>query len=153
MMAALWSDIASDIASAKRHFGEAVALYGGPLEARADYVTSMAFQHAMQAGYTSFEAGMKRLLHMLGEPMPYGPDSHAALTRRIASEMTGERPAVIVEPLLGQIEELRRFRHVAMHAYDDFTPAKARLPVEAAQGFVAGIDAAIATFRSRIDPS
>ncbi len=111
----------------------------------------MAFQHAMQAGSTSFEAGMKRLLHRLGEPLPYGPDSHTALTRRLGRAVEGERPAILLEPLFAQIEELRRFRHVAMHAYDDFVPARASVPVAAAEAFLSGIDAALAAFRDAVD--
>ena len=64
MTALLWDDIEGDLVSAKKHFAQAVALYGTGV---GDYVPSMAFQHAMQSGYTSFEAAMKRLLHLVDE--------------------------------------------------------------------------------------
>lgn len=150
MMALLWDDIQSDLESAKAHFAQAVALYGTGV---GDYVPSMAFQHAMQAGYTSFETAMKRLLHLLDEPVPAGPDWHAVLTKRLGRAVAGRRPAVIDDGLLGRVEELRRFRHVAMHAYDDFEPRRAALPVEAAEAFLAGIDRAMATFRAAVDPA
>lgn len=152
MMALLWDDILSDLASAKRHFAEAVHLHRAPPTTTPDYVTNMAFQHAMQAGYTSFEAAMKRLLHLLSEPLPAGPEWHAALVKRLARPVPGSRPALLIEPLLGQVEDLRRFRHVAMHAYDDFSPRKAAIPVEAADAFGAGMDAALAAFRAAVDP-
>lgn len=152
MRALLWDDLLGDLASAKRHFGEAVQLHRAPSSAIPDYVTNMAFQHAMQVGYTSFEAAMKRLLHLLGEPLPAGPQWHAALLKRLARPVPGSRPALLAEPLLGQLEELRRFRHVAMHAYDDFALRKAAIPVEAAEAFGPGVDAALAVFRAAIDP-
>lgn len=39
-----------------------------------------------------------------------------------------------------------------MHAYDDFEPGRAALPVEAAGAFLAGIDGAMTTFRNAVDP-
>ncbi len=156
MMAALWADVAADLASATRHFGKAVALYDRELAQRsgpAAYVPAMAFQHAMQSGYTSFEAGMKRLLLLLDEPTPLGPDSPIALLRRIGEAIPGERPAILDADLLAQVAELRRFRHVAMHGYDDFDPRRAVISVDAARAFVSGIDGAIARFRASIDPA
>lgn len=153
MMALLWDDILGDVASAERHFGEAVLLHRAPSPAVSAYVTGMAFQHAMQAGYTSFESAMKRLLHLLGEPVPAGPEWDAALLKRLARPVPGSRPAVVSEPLLGQLEDLRRFRHVAMHAYDDVSPRKAAIPVEAAEAFGPAIDTALAAFRAAIDPA
>lgn len=150
MMALLWDDIQADLTSAKAHFAQAVALYGSGV---GDYVPSMAFQHAMQAGYTAFETAMKRLLHLLDEPLPVGPDWHAILVKRLGRAVEGHRPAVIDADLLGRIQELRRFRHVAMHAYDDFQPHRAALPVEAAAAFIAGIDTAMTTFRAAVDPA
>lgn len=149
MMALLWDDIDDDLASAKAHFTQAVALYAAGV---GDYVSSMAFQHAMQSGYTSFETAMKRLLHLVDEPLPVGPDWHAVLVKRLGRSIEGRRPAVIDDALLGRVEELRRFRHVAMHAYDDFEPRRAALPVEAAAAFLAGIDAAMSMFRRAVDP-
>lgn len=55
MMALLWDDIQEDLTSAKGHFAQAVTLYRTGV---GDYVSSMAFQHAMQSGYT--RAGLAR---------------------------------------------------------------------------------------------
>jgi hypothetical protein len=152
MMALLWDDIGADLASSKRHFGEAAALYRNRMGEEPDYVVAMAFQHAMQSGYTSFEAAMRRLLNLLGEPLPAGPDSHAALLKRLGRPIEGQRPAVLDAKMLAHVEELRGFRHVAMHAYDNFNPRKALLPVESAEAFLSGIDATLARFRAAIDP-
>lgn len=113
----------------------------------------MAFQHAMQAGYTSFESGMRRLLALLDEPLPLGPDTHAALLRRLGRPTHRSRPAVFDPELLAQLSELRRFRHVAMHAYDDFEPGRAVGPVEAARAYLGTIDSVLARFRAVIDPA
>lgn len=154
MMAVLWHDITADTASAKRHFSAALAIYDTDFRhAAPDYKSIMAFQHAMQAGYTSFEAGLKRLFHMLDEPLPLGTDSHAVLLRRAGHPVPGSRPAVLNDALLAQADELRRFRHVAMLTYDDFDPRRATLPVDAARAFIGDIDAALERFRANIDPA
>lgn len=110
----------------------------------------MAFQHAMQAGYTSFEGGIKRLLALLDEPQPTGAD--AALPHRLGRPVEGSRPAVLDGPPLTQLSELRRFRDLAMHASDDFEPARAVAAVEAARVYLLGIAAALDRFRAAVDP-
>lgn len=153
MMALLWDDIAADLASARRHFGQAVQIYRTRMAEAPDYVVAMAFQHAMQSGYTSFEAAMRRLLNLLDEPLPAGPDDHAALLKRLGRPVEGQRPAVLDALMLAHADELRSFRHVAMHAYDNFQPRKAAIPVESAEAFLAGIDATLARFRAAVDPA
>ena len=153
MMAVLWHDIATDVAGAKRHFSAALTIYETDfLAAAPDYKSVMAFQHAMQAGYTSFEAGLKRLFHMLDEPLPSGPDSRAVLLRRAGQPIPGVRPAVLDGALLAHADELRRFRYVAMYSDDDFDPRRAVLPVDTARAFIDGIDAALARFRATVNP-
>ena len=73
-MAPLWDDVLADVASSRRHFGRAVEIFdrnlSGP-DASDDYVTAMAFQHAMQSGYTSFEAAMRRFWRCWTSPSPW----------------------------------------------------------------------------------
>ncbi len=117
MSNARWLDVEADFASAKQHFGEAVAGFrSGKVSGPEDYWNIMAFQHAMYAGYTSFEAGLERLLRMLGEDLPIGRDWHRKLLERAASELPGDRPAVLGPRLLEAADELLRFRHVALHS-------------------------------------
>jgi hypothetical protein len=106
MMAMLWSDVATGLAAAKRHFSEATALFRSRMRPTADDVTIMAFQHATQSGYTSFEAAVKRMPSILDEPLPAGPDSHAVLNRRLGSHVEGHRPAFVDRDLRAQVEEL-----------------------------------------------
>ena len=71
--AMLWNDVERDLASSQRHFSLAVDLFDelqDVVPSRDQYVRTLGFLHAMQSGYTSFEAGMKRLLALLDEPLP-----------------------------------------------------------------------------------
>lgn len=155
MMAALWSDVFDDLASAKKHFQQAVAIFSeGALKTRSepDYVHEMAFLHAMQSGYTSFETGLKRIFSLLDEALPVGRDSHAALLKRASRPLEASRPAILDPALFGAASELRGFRHVAMHTYDYFDADRAAAAVKAAQTFLTHLDPAIARFRAAIDP-
>ena len=156
MMAMLWSDVDRDIASSRRHFEMGIALFADLREAepgRGSYVGTMSFLHAMQSGYTSFEAGMKRLLALLDEPLPKGADWHKALVSRLSEPSPGSRPALLDEATLRRaVNGLLRFRHVAAHVYDDFDEDRAALAVRYAETFLAGIGSALARFRAVIDP-
>lgn len=155
MMAALWSDVLEDLASAKKHFGQAVEIFSrGKFDSgtQPDYLYQMAFLHAMQSGYTSFEAGLKRIFALLDEPLPVGSDSHAALLRRAGRPLEASRPAILDSALLLTADELRGFRHVAVHTYDHFDADRAAAAVKAAQIFLAHIDPAISRFRAAVDP-
>jgi hypothetical protein len=150
---ARWLDVDADFASAKQHLREAVTGYrSGKIAGPEDYWNIMAFQHAMYAGYTSFEAGLERLLRMLDEDVPVGRDWHRKLLERAAAELPGDRPAILGPQLAEAADELLRFRHVALHSYDRFTPARAEPAVLAAETFLASVDDDLQRFRSAIDP-
>ena len=151
MMAVLWQDVLDDVSAAKRHFREAVAIFGNAGFAP-DYVNSMAFQHAMQSGYTSFEGALKRIFAMLDEPLPVGGDWHRDLVIRAMKPIPDERPAVIGEALVSPVLDLMWFRHVAMHSYDRFDVEKAAVAAGHARTFLAHIDGDIDRFRAAIDP-
>lgn len=155
MMAERWRDVADDIGAAIRHFQAAIELFRtGERDPAtpAGYRDVMAFQHAMQSGYTSFELALRRLLALLDEAVPQGPDWHSALLRRLSKPLEDSRPAVLGEPLARAADELLRFRHVAMHSYDHFDPRKAALAVEAAETLLLHVEVDIAAFRATIDP-
>jgi hypothetical protein len=155
MMAERWSDILGEIESAKRHFGSAARINGqAPADVTTDegYDSAMAFQHAMLAGYTSFENAVRRILSLLNEELPVGPDWHAALLRRIAQPLSQRRPALFGAQLTKAAFDLMRFRHVAMHAYDGFDFERAAPAMKAAETFLDRIDVELAAFRAAIDP-
>ena len=81
-----WLKVESDVASSAKHFGRAILLYregGFTEETMEGYKIQMAFMHAMMAGYTSFENMLTRILAMLYEKLPTGPEWHADLIRRV----------------------------------------------------------------------
>ena len=155
MMAELWDEIDRDIASALRHLSNGASLFrqrgfGGALPV--EEIDEMAFMHMMQSGYTSFESALKRILLLIGEEQPQGSQSHADLLRRFRAAKAGDRPALLDERLFRAADELRKFRHVAMHVYDYLDHDRAALVVRDAETFLAGIGPALARFRAVIDP-
>ena len=155
MMAALWSDVAQDIGSARHHFTQALAIVPDCRFDHEDvgpYIYVSAFMHAMQSGYTSFETGLRRIYAMLDEPLPVGSDWPAVMLRRAGKPLPGSRPAILDDVMVDAADELRRFRHVAMHVYDRFDGHRALEAVKAAKIFVAEIGPAIDRFRAAIDP-
>ncbi len=156
MMAVLWNDIERDVSSSRRHFAKAIEVFGHLRGASGEenyYFQTAAFMHAMLSGYTSFEAAMKRLLALLGEPLPSGSDWHTALVQRIATADVGSRPAILDDAaLVRAVSGLRGFRHVAAHAYDEFDEDRAALAARDAETFLAEIDPTLARFRAIIDP-
>lgn len=154
-MAERWRDVFDDVASSKNHLRQAVSLFrdhAGTLTLTTKYIEVMAFQHAMQAGYTSFETALRRLLALLDEALPQGPDWHSVLLRRVSEPLDGDRPAIISNALAEAADELMRFRHVAVHTYDRFSERKAAIAVDAAEAFLALVDGEIAAFRAAVDP-
>lgn len=87
MSDARWIEVEDDIESACRHFGNPAMLYdqgGFDVADLSGYKSRMALLHAMQAGHTSLEAALKRVLEILGEESPAGDYSHADLIKRAA---------------------------------------------------------------------
>ena len=156
MMAVLWEDIERDVADSLRHFGKARQMFErlrGQSATEEYYFQTGAFMHAMLAGYTSFEAGMTRLMALLGEPLPTGADRHSTLPRRLAEPVREMRPAIIDDrDVLVALNGLRGFRHVAAHAYDLFDEHRAEVTVVQARRFATSIGPALARFRAVIDP-
>ena len=151
-----WNDIERDLASPRRHFTLAIDTFDDLRAVQPDRdhdVKTMGFLHAMQSGYTSLEAGRKRLLALLDEPLPVGSNWHKALLCRLEEPAPGSRPALVVEPgLRPALRGLLAFRHIAAHAYDEFDQDRAALAVQNARVFLAAVDPAMARFRTTVDP-
>ena len=155
MMAELWLDIEQDMQIACRHLQNAVDMLRTNRLGRGDPgddTDEVAFKYRMQIGYTAFESALKRLLALLDEEAPRGSQSHADLLRRFRSPIAGRRPALLDESLYRAADQLRKFRHVAIHVYDDLELDRAALLVRDAETFLAGIGSALARFRAVIDP-
>lgn len=150
-----WFEINEDVAAACDHFRRSVALHaaggfaGDSLES---YRARMALMHAMQAAHTSLESALVRTLSLLGEPPPIGADWHADLIRRVARDVGG-RPRILPPELASAADETRRFRHIAMKAYGSFDVTRARAALAAAEALAMGLEDAMQSFQSLIDPS
>lgn len=157
MSDARWSDVGTACQSAVLHFRNSLELYGrGGFDAPGleGYMASMAMMHAMQAGHTSAEAALKRILDILGEERPTGEDWHETLILRLARPMEGsrERPAVLSRETAAALQETRRFRHIAAHGYDRFDPGLAAPSIRAARHIADEMEAEIKRFREIVDP-
>ncbi|MDQ3560186.1 MAG: hypothetical protein M3453_13580 [Pseudomonadota bacterium] len=149
-----WKYVFSDAGYAAKHFTRAIEVYSRPAPAsdEEDYISSMGFMHMMQSGHTSAEAALRRVLGIVNEELPIGPDTHARLIDQCAEPIYGTRPAMVSSELRDALRETRRFRHVAMHGYDLLDRGKARHAVEAAKVVASRLEPEIAAFRDAIDP-
>lgn len=150
-----WIEVEKDFASSARHFETAAKYYARghalPDNDERDLI-SMAFMHAMMAGHSSLEAGMLRIMAIVGEQPPAGDSTHADLISRMSESLPGKRPAFLPRELVDHANETRRFRHVSVRTYDDFKWALAKLPVESGLVITRAIRPALRAFRSIIDP-
>lgn len=149
-----WYEVESGAASAARHLGSAVRLYraGGFDAPDLDgYRAAMAFQHAMRSGHTSPEAALLRVLDLLGEARPSGRDWHADLVRRASAALPTRGPLFDADEAAAA-DRTRRFRRVAMRAYDGFQPDEAVRAVEAAERLAARLPAWVPRLRAALDP-
>lgn len=156
MSDARWFEVEAHIGAAVRHFLQSVELYRkGGFEASGldGYRAEMALMHAVQSAHTSLEGGLLRILEMLGEERPTGTNRHADLIRRVASALSGKRPAILNAHLAAAADETRRFRHRAVHNYDTFQVGEATRTIEAAEILANQLPSAILAFRQTIDPS
>jgi hypothetical protein len=153
---ARWFDVLADAGSAARHYARAAEIHAmGAFEdlARlADYRDAMALMHALQAAHTSMESALLRVFALLDEEAPTGSDWHADLLRRAAAPMPERRPAILDDATARDAHESRRFRHRAMHTYDDFDASRVGPAVEAARRLAVRLVPTIIAFRNAIDP-
>jgi hypothetical protein len=153
---ARWLDIDGAVASATTHLAQAILLYeaggfeGSGLES---YRARMAFMHAMQAGHTSLEGALMRVLDLIGEQRPTGEHWHQDLIARVCRAVEGSnaRPPILSRKVCDAIDETRRFRNLAIRGYDSFDVGKARRTVSAAQTILDRLADEIAAFRTAID--
>lgn len=106
--------------------------------------------HAMQAGHTSLEGALLRILDIHDEERPTGDYWHTDLIRRVAQSV-GDRPAVLTAETLQAADRTRRFRHVAVRTYDFFDPDEAQEAIEAAALLAGTLKAAFIEYRNAVD--
>jgi len=154
-----WRTVLRDIDSAELHFSQAFPLFE-MLESLPDpentydgYIIEMAFQHAMQAGYTSIESAIKKILSIAGETLPSGPSAHKELLLD-SFEHYDNRPPIFTDPdVRRNLHILRAFRHVAAHSYDNFDPNLAQSAARAAKSIGETLKTQILEFIEKFDPN
>jgi hypothetical protein len=154
MSDARWFEIDAAVAAAVRHFAGAVLIYQKVPAAQTDddrYLVEMAFMHAMQAGHTSLQAALLRVLELCSENAPTGANWHMDLIRRAANAVGG-RPVILHDEAARAADATRRFRSVAAHAYDLFDHAQATKAVASAALLIDLLPSEIARFRQATDP-
>jgi hypothetical protein len=153
MSDARWLEIDASVASAVKHFAGAVAIAdritADPSGDR--YVAEMALMHAMQAGHTSLEAALLRILDLFGEEPPSGAQWHSDLIRRTSAAL-GNRPPILTGAVAEAADETRQFRNIAARAYDNFKLGKAGDALAGAGFLAEHLPEAIARFRQAVDP-
>lgn len=148
-----WIEIEDDFNAAAQHFARAVELFRrGGFEAAGieGYAAGMAFMHAMQAGHTSLENGLKRILSLLNEELPAGESWHADLIKRVSRD-TQKRPAILSKATSDFADETRRFRNIAVRSYDSFLPQYADASVAAAENLSWSIGSELRAFQDAVD--
>lgn len=151
MSDARWIEIESAIASSVRHFRGALTIHGNAEPDAIDYSTEMAFLHAMQSGHTSLESALVRILGLFQEQVPAGAEWHADLIAR-AGKRVGERPPILSPELRKAADETRRFRHIAVRAYDAFEWYRASAAVASAALLSERLIDTVSAFRLETDP-
>lgn len=134
MSDARWIEIDKAIASVVGNFQRGVEFTHHLSFQTDDLIGSalrMGFMHAIQAGHTSLENALLRVLDLLGEARPSGESWHADLIARVGLALAG-RPAILPPDLAAAADETRRFRNRAARAYDNFDPTKVTPAIDAA---------------------
>lgn len=155
-----WSEVFSDIEDAVGYFNfvgeyfESIEINDPEASELIKRRDEMVVMHAIQIGYTSLENAFKRILNVLGEPLPVGDSYHSDLIKRVSKVIDGshERPAIISNETYKLADQLRRFRHVAVRSYRGFSLDSCEDSVEAARLMAEVIHNEINVFVELIDP-
>lgn len=106
----------------------------------------------MQAGYTSLERGIQRILNILDEALPFGDEWHSDLLKRSAMIIKNSRPAILSKETYKFADEARRFWYEAVNDYDDFVPFKSEKAIDAGDGLSKVLIFEVDNFIKVIDP-
>jgi hypothetical protein len=148
-----WLEIKDDVEACARHFSNAVILFkrgGFSVEGIDGYSAGMSFMHAMQAGHTSLENGLRRTLILLHEDLPSGESWHSDLIKRV-SRTTSKRPPILSKQSSDDADETRRFRNIAVRSYDSFLPQYAENAVKAAENLSQRVLLELKEFQTKVD--
>lgn len=68
--------------------------------------------------YTVFERMLENICEAFENHFERDGDWHEKILTRLSLDLPGLRPALIPEAAVGNLRELKRFRHLIRHAYD-----------------------------------
>ncbi|HYF08302.1 MAG TPA: hypothetical protein VD970_11820 [Acetobacteraceae bacterium] len=122
----------------------AILLWDRRQEPDPDRIREKALQKSLQDAYASIESAMLRIVVMAEEPRPTGERWHDDLLTAVTLA-TARRPA-FAPALVGELDELRSFRHVAVHNYLRFRMDRAAPAVAAARVLLAELTPAFEEF-------
>jgi hypothetical protein len=122
----------------------ALTLWEGRAEASDRRVREKALQKCLQDAYASLEQVALRILALAEDPKPAGSNWHEDLLVMVTNP-SARRPA-FADALFPELDELRRFRHVAVHSYLGFRLDRAAPAIEAASRLKAELPAAFDHF-------
>ena len=155
MSSAKWVLVERDFESAAKHFAMASLIHEGGVPVQGnhqDYVTAGAFMHAVQSGHTSLENGLLRIFKTIGEAAPHDVgDLHDAVVRQAFEPVEGRGP-ILPTHLREVVDETRRARSLAMHAYERFTIDRADATAKAAHELSEALPDVLQAFIEQIDP-
>lgn len=142
-----WTPIQRLRDAALDDLGLAISLWDGhsaegPVRGRR--IEEKAIQKCLQDAYASIEQAMLRMLAYAGDPKPVGGNWHEDLLVMATNASRG-RPA-FGRHLHAELDELRRFRHVAVHGYIGFKLMRAAPAVDAGRRLLAELPAAFDAF-------
>ena len=157
MKDARWTDVMTAAASCARHLRRASTWFEtGRFHVDGsddDGHDAMAVMHAAQSGYTSLETAILRVMQILDEEPPSGPDWHAQLIARASYPLHGRRGAIISPEMERSARKLRGFRHWAMHGYDiPFHAEDAADAIQAGRSLAGLVEPTFESFARAIDP-
>lgn len=151
-LARLSAEVAIDAAALSARAAETAALLSTWSErntlTRAELTLVAANLHGY---YTALETLCERVARQLDETVPTGPSWHADLLSQMQVEVPGLRPRVIPAEVVGDLHELRKFRHFFRNAYVlDFDPVLVRSHAERMVRVHGAVATAVAGFEDHI---
>ncbi|WP_404385224.1 hypothetical protein [Caenispirillum salinarum] len=148
---ALWTDVRRDLELADRSCGRAfrraATLHDDPtLDEHLRPDLELAVSKLIHDTYCALKSVLERLIVVSDGSLPTGRDYHAEPIRRAATAIDGERPTIITRETARDLQELRAFRHVVRHVYDDFDYSRAEPNVAVAARCTAAVTREVEAF-------
>lgn len=149
---ALWLDVARDLRSARRSLEWALqqAAEPPPADVAARFAREYTIGGMVHNCYGALESALQSIVLDIDGALPAGSDHHRNLIRRAAQDFPDRRPPILSPEAAEQLDELRGFRHVFRHAYDDYDYSKAESNVAIARSVLDRLIADLTAFAAEL---